>query len=573
MPATSDQVCHPDLAPKRGSQGHPLGYGLMRPDCRTGMPTAGGRRQRNMKATHKLVILSIALALTDEGRGQAPSFLTNGLVAYYPLNGNANDASGNGNNAAASNTANDTDRFGKSNSSFYFNGSTSELSIAKPLLDFGRDYTVSLWFKFKDPRLQNQPLVFSANRTPALGIMYNDAPTAPNVINWSVGIGTAGGWTASDVHGDKTNYAAGQWYQLVFRKNGSAYSLFLNGVLESAAGIAMDFQFNVGLDFGFLSGSPSYLNGSLDDIRIYSRALADGEVEELYAYEANLGPNVEGLVAYYPFTGNASDATGNGNDGVIHNATVGRDRFGLGESLYFNGTNAYVSVDNTPPIQSLPLLTVSAWVKYVGITPGPYGDNIISKVSDDSTALAWNLSIVPSGKLRPHANVGTWSYFDCQTTLQTGFWYQVAMVFDGAQLAGFVNGQPDGSISLKGTIASSTQPMRIGVYSPTLPSNQSMFFWGQIDEVRLYNRALSGFEIQQLYEAEMGPRVALIKAVKPSFSNLLLGASYQLQVSDDLNTWTSQGVPFSATNSTMVYPQYWDVDNWDQLSFRLQAAP
>jgi len=73
-----------------------------------------------------------------------------------------------------------------------------------------------------------------------------------------------------------------------------------------------------------------------------------------------------------------------------------------------------------------------------------------------------------------------------------------------------------------------------------------------------------------------GPLVAqisLIKAVKPSFSNLSLGTNYQLQVSSDLNTWTNQGSAFAATNTSMIYPQYWDVDNWNSLFFRLQVSP
>jgi hypothetical protein len=97
------------------------------------------------------------------------------------------------------------------------------------------------------------------------------------------------------------------------------------------------------------------------------------------------------------------------------------------------------------------------------------------------------------------------------------------------------------------------------------------FFNGMIDDVRIYNRALSGTEVQQLYqyEAPPGPTVGLIKAVRPSFSQLAVGTSYQLQVSTDMLNWTNQGSPFAATNSTMVYPQYFDVPNWNQLFFRL----
>ena len=71
----------------------------------------------------------------------------------------------------------------------------------------------------------------------------------------------------------------------------------------------------------------------------------------------------------------------------------------------------------------------------------------------------------------------------------------------------------------------------------------------------------------------VGLQFGLLKAVKPSFTDLLLGTNYQLQVSADMSTWTNQGVPFTATSPRMVYPQYWDVDNWNSLYFRLKIAP
>jgi N-acetylneuraminic acid mutarotase len=64
-------------------------------------------------------------------------------------------------------------------------------------------------------------------------------------------------------------------------------------------------------------------------------------------------------------------------------------------------------------------------------------------------------------------------------------------------------------------------------------------------------------------------RVNLVKAVKPSFSNLSVGTNYQMQISKDLTTWTNYGSPFTATNASMVCPDYFDVENWEQLYFRL----
>jgi hypothetical protein len=68
-------------------------------------------------------------------------------------------------------------------------------------------------------------------------------------------------------------------------------------------------------------------------------------------------------------------------------------------------------------------------------------------------------------------------------------------------------------------------------------------------------------------------QVALVKSVRPSLIGLSPGFSYQLQISTDLQTWTNQGPPLTATNTTMSFPQYFDLDNWNQLFFRLQASP
>jgi len=76
-----------------------------------------------------------------------------------------------------------------------------------------------------------------------------------------------------------------------------------------------------------------------------------------------------------------------------------------------------------------------------------------------------------------------------------------------------------------------------------------------------------------LIASPLGLQLSLIKSVKPSFNNLSLTTNYQLQVSGDLKTWTNQGAAFTATNFSMVYPQYFDVPDWNQLFFRLEPSP
>ena len=52
-----------------------------------------------------------------------------------------------------------------------------------------------------------------------------------------------------------------------------------------------------------------------------------------------------------------------------------------------------------------------------------------------------------------------------------------------------------------------------------------------------------------------------------------LTTNYQMQISGDLTTWTNYGAAFKATNTSMIYPLYFDVDNWNSLYFRLKITP
>ena len=71
-----------------------------------------------------------------------------------------------------------------------------------------------------------------------------------------------------------------------------------------------------------------------------------------------------GLVAYYPFNGNANDESGNNNNPVFNNATLTADRFGNPNSAYhFNGINTYMMIPNQPGINMNNQITLSVWVR------------------------------------------------------------------------------------------------------------------------------------------------------------------------------------------------------------------
>jgi len=267
-----------------------------------------------------------------------------------------------------------------------------------------------------------------------------------------------------------------------------------------------------------------------------------------------------GLVAYYPFKGNTSDASGNGNNLLLLAGNFTTDRFGSPQSA-IQFTNA---VPLTGPLVSSqiqsPLFTFSLCAWFRASQPAAligFG----SAQTSQSFQADRNLSVTQSNQLYFYVFPGQQEFAIATNVFAFNKWHSAVATLSSAGMRLYFDGL-------------------LVTNNPSVTSAQNYNgYWhigmdvGEIDDVRIYNRALSDSEVQQLYVYESGPMVNLIKAVKPSFSNLTLTTNYQLQVSADLNTWTNQGSAFAATNTSMIYPQYWDVDNWNKLFFRLQVSP
>src|SRR5262249_49810940 len=98
---------------------------------------------------------------------------------------------------------------------------------------------------------------------------------------------------------------------------------------------------------------------------------------------------------------------------------------------------------------------------------------------------------------RPHVGVpGGFMFFDGTKEVPLNTWTHLAMTYDGSFLRLFVNGSADGALAVTGPLITTSQPLRIG----GLPSGP-WYFNGLIDEVSLYSRAISGTEIQAIYNA------------------------------------------------------------------------
>ena len=275
-----------------------------------------------------------------------------------------------------------------------------------------------------------------------------------------------------------------------------------------------------------------------------------------------------GLVAYYPFNGNANDATGNGNDGtLVGGVSLATNRFGLTNQAYnFNG-GGYIQIPNTPAldIADASPITISVWI----LKTGSGVMHILGKRDGCTAPIQFQMpcddeSVAFSG---PQGS-GAGAYITPTN------WTQLVGECDGTNLLFFTNGV----LSMITTNQILGDPASTGLEIGD--SGTCAGFVGLLDDVRVYNRALTAAEVQQLYAYEAQqpinsmPQISLIQVVVPSFSNLIAGTNYQLQIAANLSgTFTNCGPVFTATNTTMIYPQYFNVANWSQLFFRLQIAP
>jgi hypothetical protein len=212
---------------------------------------------------------------------------------------------------------------------------------------------------------------------------------------------------------------------------------------------------------------------------------------------ANAGP--AGLVAAYGFnegTGSTvGDASGGGNNGTQTGAswsTTGK----YGNALSFNGTASWVTVADTAALHLTTGMTVEAWVRPAS-TSG--WRSVLTK--ERSNGLSYALyGYANSGKPPGvYGNTGgSDSGASAGSALPLNAWSHLAGTYDGSTLRLYVNGTQVATQALSGSLVSSTAPLRIGGNSVW-----GEYFSGLIDEVRVYNRALSPTEIQ----ADMGTAV------------------------------------------------------------------
>lgn len=218
--------------------------------------------------------------IKTSGNEQIP---TNGLVAYYPFNGNANDTSGNGVNGTVTAATLTSDRFGNSNTAYSFDGVSSYIDAVIPNIPKNNAArTISGWFKsndaFSDP-----------NKYDATIFNYG---TLAKLQRLSLSIYRKGyldlisGTSSSsdDYYINNFDYANNDWYFFTATYDGTKLSIYVNGKYVDQKAVSLNTVGNIFRIGERISGDTvkEGFKGTIDDIAIWNRVLTPEEISALY---------------------------------------------------------------------------------------------------------------------------------------------------------------------------------------------------------------------------------------------------------------------------------------------------
>jgi len=284
----------------------------------------------------------------------------------------------------------------------------------------------------------------------------------------------------------------GQWHHMAAVYDGSEGRIYIDGVLDvTSPGTG---QINIS-NYDFWIGNNSqqtgrFFHGLLDEVMIYDRALSDPEIRYLAGERAKpVDPGTDGLVAYYAFENNADDSSGN----ELHGTLVGDAKFaegpaGYGMALDLDGDGDYVDCGTPPQLDITEQITFTYWIKAVALDKS--WNTVLSR-GDDS----WRSSRAGTNNFMEAAVGGTsGNYLYGVTPVDDDKWHHVGAVYDGATFSLYVDGGLDASEESTGSITASSYPLLIGENAQAT----GRFWTGLIDEVVIYNRALSVGEIRYL---------------------------------------------------------------------------
>ena len=458
---------------------------------------------------------------------EIPTYLPqDGLVAWYPFNGNTYDESGNSRNLTNNGAELEADRYGNANKAYLLSNG-SNLRYRGKSISGGESFTYSFWMKTNKNLNEYQDFIFSENGVNETGhetgVWFFFHPSTKDFGIVNPGNSYAGILRKQFPYID-------EWHHVVVQ-GPSEYKIYVDGKLfETSYSDYKKFADTCTFQIGTF-------HGSIDDFSVYNRKLSAEEIQTLYS---NSAPKKElpkyiptdGLVGYWPFNGNANDESGNGNHGTVNGATLTTDRNGKANNAYsFDGYKNDIDCGNNS-ILNLNNFSISVWYKVIEDPKVPSEYTIVSKTDYTNNTLGYRLALGSSPSTKPQL---IWSqigganscgdYLDSDNETNKNIWTNVIGVKDQNTLKIYVDGKLQQKITEVCGNFNNSRPLLFGS-SYTVNNIKTGFFNGQLDDIAIYNRALTQQEITTLYTGCTSET-----ATSSNFNSLLLSTGSSVSLS------------------------------------------
>jgi hypothetical protein len=381
---------------------------------------------------------------------------------------------------------------GDSNKAATFDGVNDEMDVGdSAALRLNGSWTLEFWAK---------AVSYPGTGFPGI-LKKGDASTANGYIVWFDRTTHLLRYKRNNVDYQFNNTAitTAEYRHFTITYDGTTLRAYTDGTQTDSSTVT--FGTNAGTNAFQLGTADNYGNTSIDDFAIYSTALSATTVQDHYRCGQRYRDAVldtSGLVGYWrlsePFGSVAFDSKGTDDGAYKNGTTLGAagaltTTNDLGAS--FDAVNDYVTVPNIAGLDLTGAITVEAWCK-----PSSVSDKLVV-AKRDATGYAWEMGFATTGAAIGRINSNT-NEARTATIYTTGSWYLLTMTYDQSTIRLYVNGQQQATFAYTGAITTPNIPVMIGRRGTT---GAESWFSGTIDEVAIYNRALSATEVQAHYDA------------------------------------------------------------------------